>query len=315
MESRYNIEGGALDAEALIESWKTGPVILASSSWYRRRELENLGFEHVTTIPVPNDIEQQEFRAIVKTEGKNGTRFDPYKTEIPNRIARVKVSHILAHEAVSPETLVVALDTLPMVFTYNDDNTVGSAVVQKSTSTMWSAEHATKPESLEEAREAIKDTFTKVSLGYRRYIESTAKLYNSHGDEETQESLKETFDNGYLPMLVRVNTGIAIRFPNQSDIKLSSSYINLKLQKVFELADKPDELDKLVEETLQTMQNSNKQPTDIAGGIDYSNQEIIDLLKIEESNLFGMLTNERGVYKGFPTMAFEQMLKMEAELK
>jgi hypothetical protein len=272
-----------------LEALKAGETYLASSSEYRARELTTTGFLNVHISPVPNEVEVAVIERLQKSAG--GSFSDPYYTEIPRLVARRKVEYLLEQGSLPDDALGCAFDTMPMLFHYNESNA--------GTSTMWSAAHSPKPETGLEARAVIKASFKHLMMADGRYRQVTG---HHSGLSEAGIQLLEY---GYLPRLIRVNTGMAVRLPNTANIQTSSSYTNLSLDKLFEINSKA-ELEQLVNEVIIIMA-INDDLLNTAGGIDFANEDIRQLLKVREVTLPG-LEPEVGVYKGLPAQAFERFL-------
>lgn len=302
LKPESNIE---LSKQALIEKWKQGQVILASSSKYRMDELRKLGYDNVVSAAVPDAAEKRKHKEIIVIEGKRGHFFDKQKTEIPQRIAEAKIEYLLDCGNVSPDAMIVALDTLPMTFRRVSDE----EKKEDPLLSWWPADHMSKPESLEDARARIFELFSYISNEYLIY-EDNIKKQISYLPEEDPIWVRDMLDTGRLPKLVRINTGIAIRFPGCSEIETTSNYINLRLLKVYDLANKPDELRILADKVVQIMLDKGKSPLNIGGGIDYSDPDIRDLLHVDELSLYE--ETEDGVYRGFPSKTFEKFVSSVA---
>ncbi|MFA5841323.1 MAG: Maf family protein [Candidatus Paceibacterota bacterium] len=297
-------------ALSLVQSWHNGQVFLASNSSYRKKEIENLGFKNIQALSVPDDVENKKTEDIKNNESKHGGFFDPYKTEIPLRIAHEKVDNILKHNNVPPDAMVVALDTLPMFFPYNDLSK------NSLTTTMWSAKHLSKPKDETTARLAIKEMFENILLGYKRSKELLGHL-SEEMDEKQQKIVSSTLSMGYLPVLVVINTGIAIRFPNSTEISTTSSHQNIRLNRVCAIEDgSSDTIDSIINEVIIAMEKSSLPLTSVSGGIDYSNPEVRKILQVEEigfNNLdLEIEPSREDLYKGFPSKDFQDFVEREA---
>lgn len=309
-QPQKNISEVALKGRALslVESWHNGQVFLASNSSYRKKAIENLGFKNIQALSVPDEVENKKAEDIKNNESKHGGFFDPYKTEIPLRIAHGKVDYILKHNNIPADAMVVALDTLPMFFPYND--------LSKNdlTTTMWSAKHLSKPKDENAARSTMKEMFENILLGYKRSKEILGHL-SEEMNEEQQKIINSAHSMGYLPVLVIINTGIAVRFPNSTEISTTSSHQNIRLNRVCAVEDgSSDTIDSIINEVIAAMEKSSLPLTAVSGGIDYSNPEIRKILQVEEIN-FDKETKPSGedLYKGFPSKDFQDFVKREAE--
>ncbi len=298
IESRANI---------LVQKWKHTPVILASSSEYRRNELQNLGYEKVAAVAVPDEEEKNTHSDIIATEGKRGTFFDKQKTEIPRRIAAAKVAYLLEKMGVPSDALVVAFDTLPMSFRRSDERLKDPSI------SSWPAEHMSKPKNLDEARASIFDLFSYIAAEYIAHesrIQAQIAFETERYEDADPVFIRDLMDAGRLSKLIRINTGMAARFPGELDIQTSSTYIDLRLYKVYELANQPEKLKLLADRVIELMIEQGKDPLNIGGGIDYSDPYVRDLLQVNELDLF--LMPEQGIYKGLPHKAFEDFVQRNA---
>lgn len=299
-------------ALSLVESWHNRQVFLASNSSYRKKAIENLGFKNIQALSVPDDVENKKTEDINTNESKHGGFFDPYKIEIPLRIAREKVDYILKHNNVPSAAMVVALDTLPMFFPYNDIETK-----KEPMSTMWSAKHLSKPKDENSARSAMKEMFENILLGYKRSKELLSHL-SAEMDEKQQKIVSSALGMGYLPVLVVINTGIAVRFPNSTEISTTSSHQNIRLNRVCAIENgSPDTIDSIIDEVIAAMEKSSSPLTSVSGGIDYSNPEIRKILQVEEigfNNLdLEIEPSREDLYKGFPSKDFQDFVEGEVE--
>jgi hypothetical protein len=299
---RHEPNPEAIDQQ--VDEWKHAPTFLASSSAYRQRELASIGFDNVTTIPVPDQLEL-ELQAEIRQEqnaGMDNGHYDPFYTEAPGYIAHEKVRFLLEHEHVPPEALVCGFDTMPMRFR---NKLLDKKRSDPPPNGVWQAEHIAKPKTAEEARELITNVFLSALEGDNTYQQILAAMNNLSDDAV------HGLEVGYLSRLIRVNTGYAVRLPHTDTIQTDSSYVNLALDAVFECKDDYEQLELLVDEVV-AMQEHNGTLLSVAGGIDYANPELRELLKIREV----MVTDapsEVGLYKGLPATAFDQFLHQLAK--
>ena len=73
------------EAVALFETWKKGPVILASGSAYKLEGLRALGMEHVEATAVPEEVETEVFERFDNNKGYLGE-------EAASLLAKAKVA-------------------------------------------------------------------------------------------------------------------------------------------------------------------------------------------------------------------------------
>ncbi len=106
------------EVQDTLERWYNGPVVLASGSSYRRQQLIDMGFKHVTALSVPDPTEHHVHAWWEKRPF--GTFFDSRKTDGAVAVAYAKVQYILETQDIPPDALVCAFDTMPMRFRYNE---------------------------------------------------------------------------------------------------------------------------------------------------------------------------------------------------
>ncbi len=286
-----NFEQSNITPEQRLEAWKNGPTYLASSSSYKKTGLESIGFKNITTISVPDEIEHAEHAEARQSRDAGGASHeDPYFTEIPADVALAKVRYLLEKENISDDSLVCALDTMPMQFKSN--------IGIKNMSTVWSAHHFNKPKTLEDASGMIMALFEDLIEAHKDYSSMLEKMGSISEDGRMMS------ERGYLRRLVRVNTGYAVRLPNTQAVEIGSSSVNLSLDEVFK-TNSLVQLQAIIDSLIEIQKDNILR---IAGGIDYSNPEIRKILGVREVNL-GKDSVEEGVYKGFPAEAFDNFLK------
>ena len=275
------------------DALRDAPVILASGSKWRKAGMEALGFRKVEGRPMPDDREQ----------ALNETLADPHRTfldsngtRLPMMIAREKVFYVLEDAGIPPDALVAALDTLPMTFPYSQDPTEGP----------WKARHLPRPKSDEDAERVVFETLAQVHEGYRGFEDMVD--YLRHLPPEDREANRRRSAWGYLPALVIVMTGMAVRFPKGEAVESGWAKSKLRLRAAYRARDE-GELRALARAVVAAMEASGTPSRTIAGGIDYANPRIIDILDIEEIRPEGdEALSDPGLYKGFPSLDFLEFL-------
>ncbi len=94
------------ESEKLLQSWKKGPVILASGSSFKLENLRALGFEHVTSVSAPEAVEEAVFDHV---EGRSMHMHEM----VAAMVAREKVSYVVDQGAPA-DALVCGFDTVVM---------------------------------------------------------------------------------------------------------------------------------------------------------------------------------------------------------
>ena len=274
-----------------LKAWKQGPIVLASGSLEKQRQLRELDLDHVEVSPTPDEIEDELLDRITENgEGHHDERIAMY-------VARRKVEY-LVEEGIADDALVCGFDTIP-ILTRRDEH--GKRV----------RKYLRKPKSLENAEEIILDAFTTIAEGklLRNYRESL----DSEGLTPYQKHIFTLMHRVGLPdPLMIVSTGMAIRLPGKGDeIELSLSHARLRLDAVHAVAELPeDEREQYLKElTHKTLEIMGDKWRSVAGGIDYSSPEIWNLLGIVEAKAMEEMDDvEEGTFKGVPKRAFDQFL-------
>lgn len=282
----------------ILHQWQKGPVILASSSSFRLNALKSLGFENVTVHPMPDSEEKNTNLRIINSLRPSWQ--DPYCVEIPMRVAKSKIEYLLSQNpSPSPETLLVSLDTLAISFRHTPKD-------HQIPTPMWTSRPFPKAESTDSLRKIILANFRQLTKANHNFLEFTDQMPNPSLDALS------ILKFGYLTRLVVVNTGIALRLPNQDDIMTTSVSSCLELNHVYSLNNDSQKLNRLIDQIFKITEKSGRSPLNISGGIDYSNPKILKLLGAKEISYSNSAT-ESGLYRGFPKNAFQNFLFSQAE--
>jgi hypothetical protein len=266
------------------------PVVLASASTLRLDSLKKIGFQNITAFPMPDVLEKKINQELINNKFLLQEYDDPYSTKIPEYVARAKLEYLISQSQISESALLVSLDTLAMAFRYNPYNS-------KDIRPMWTAHHFPKVDNLIDLQKILLSNFRQLVKADRKFTETLG------GIEHTPEIL-ELRKFAYLPRLIEVSTGIAIRLPNQKDISTTSVSSRLELQKVLDSQGIREELNQLIDKIFKITTESGSSPLKISGGIDYSNPKILRLLKVREVSLPYLPDSENGIYLGFPERHF-----------
>lgn len=284
-----------------LQKWFSGPVILASSSDYRKKSLEKIGFKNVTTFPMPDSEEKNTNLRILDSVRPSWQ--DPYCIEIPSRVASSKIEYIIRQNPIPPRAMLVSLDTLAMSFKYTSKD-------HQNPEPMWRSHPFPKAESVDSLRQIIFQNFFELTQADNNLSEITEKMPNA---SSTALSLLKY---GYFSRLVAIDTAIALRLPYHSDIVTASARIFLELNRVYSINNDPQKLNQLINQIFKITEKSGRSPLDISGGIDYSNPKILKLLGAKEISLQQKDSSSKSnsdLYSGFPKVAFQNFLFSQAQ--
>ena len=285
-ESKQNFLG---NPDQLVQ-WKNSPVILASGSALRLDSLKKLGFQNVTTFPMPDDLEKNINQELIENKFSLQEFNDPYSAKIPEYVAEAKLNYLISQNEVPQNSLLISLDTLAMAYRYNKFDL-------QNIKPIWTAHHFPKVDNIKELRKIILSNFHQLGIADTKFNETLG------GIKQSPESM-ELRKYGYLTRLIEVNTGIALRLPYQEKILTTSVNSRLELHEVLNLKGNNKKLDQLVDDIFRITFASGRDPLKISGGIDYSNPKIFKLLKAREVSLFHLPSPEKGIYLGFPEEYF-----------
>ncbi|HYE23507.1 MAG TPA: Maf family protein [Candidatus Paceibacterota bacterium] len=281
------------NTEKLLESWKTGPVILASGSRLKLENLRALGIPQATSTSVPEEVEERVFEAV---EGRTMHMHEM----VAAMVARNKVDYVIA-QGVPNDALVCAFDTVVM-------ETTGSLEKKRR-------RYLQKPESMEKAKENLTKYFSNLIEGKLWKDEVTADLIETAERMGKPEALESLLSVGYPQELIHITTGMAVRAPGKGEeVDMIPSTIRLKPNALYALASLPPlerriRVSEIVDKTLSAM-DENERWRAVTTGIDYSDPRIKDLLGLEEAKVFAEMDDtEVGVVQGMPQQAFDRYLK------
>lgn len=325
MKSR---EGGP---HPLLKQWLEGPVVLASTSAYRRDRLVELGFkpENITMLTTSDELERKDAQdRIDMVRERGGSAMEGYDVHVPVDVAAGKVYAILKNKNISPDALVVAADTVTHTF----HEVPGPA--------FWEAVPTSKPGDKATAKFKILSTLNYIAY---QYIETRHELhiqeeFTKHGEkpEEVKEMLlahyREQFIQRDPEIRINVNTGVAVRLPGERKIRTFNAQEQMYPEAVYHLVDKAlgddwtelsdDKKVKLcVEISPQIEELVNKiiklHPEVVAkvsGGIPFHDPAVREILGVtfmdpKDGSLRSDIPLDEGLFKGLPGEALNHMLK------
>ncbi len=278
--------------EKLVQSWKQGPVILASGSSLKLENLRALGMPQATGMAVPEEVEEDIFERV---EGR------PMHMQemVAAMVAKAKVEFVLT-KGVPNDALVCAFDTVVM-------ETKGSLKDKK-----WT--YLQKPETREQATAGLIEYFTNLVEEKIKKDDITRDLIEAAERSSMLEGIKPLLSIGYPQTLVHITTGMAVRLPHAGDeIDMIPSTIRLTPNVLYDLTplaadERQARIEDIVEKALSVM-DENERWRSITTGIDYSDPRIKELLGLTEAKIFDeMDESEVGIIQGMPQQAFDQYL-------
>lgn len=285
------------EAQAILESWKNGPVVIASGSSYKMAGLRQMGMEHVAAHPAPEEVETAFFSRFENNEG----RTDEW---IAAMVAREKVKYAIEHGA-PDNALVCAFDTVVL-------KTEGWGDTRKRS-------YFEKPESREDARQSLAALFLHIAQDKHEKERAQADMRHAFEQDPSPEITEEWIESTLAVMrpqsLIIAATGIAVRLPGRgSHIDAVPVTVRLQPHAVYGFADL-DEAEQfqrsedLAEKAL-TLMDEGERWRKVTTGIDFTDPRIIELLQLKEVTPFNHYPPaDEDVLKGMPKNGFERLLQ------
>lgn len=293
------IERAVSASEKLFQTWKQGPVILASGSRLKLENLRALGIPQATNESVPEEVEDDVFKIF------DGRPMHMHEM-VAAIVAKEKVAHVV-ESGVPDDALVCAFDTVVM-------ETTGSLQTKKR-------RYLQKPETREQATADLTKYFTNLVEGKIWKDELNADLIEEATRLNKLEAMEPYLSVGHPQALVHITTGMAVRLPHAGDkIEMIPSTIRLRPNALYELTaltseERQKKIAEVVEKAL-TIMDENERWRSVTTGIDYSDPRIKELLGLEEAKLFSFMDDsEHGIMQGMPRQAFDQYLLALAKEK
>lgn len=167
----------------------------------------------------------------------------------------------------------------------------------------------------------MRGVFTSIVDGYRNYLQITRagewpddnfNYEEADGEKVTAQEKHYLLIGNYRSATVRVETGVAMRFPHQKKIETFVSAVTLMPQALYKIAQRTErgeearEIDQLVAKVLEQVGDTSLK---ITGGINWADEEVRKILEIKEYLPFSDETQvEKGLYYGAPEKAIQQFL-------
>lgn len=284
--------------EEILAYWNKYPVVLASQSDFRKSQLESLGFSDVSKSErIPVAVEADRSKELDASQGIPSYYADDGR-DIVRHIAGAKVQHILDHQTINPESIVIGFDTAPLIWHYDTEEDD------------FDFEHLEKPTTIEEGRRLIQWVISITAKGCRVREERIKRLQTQFASlpedmvQSTIKNLTATLDIG----TISVESAAAGSFPNnRSKVLGFSEEISLFSQTINEMKNDSYALEILGDKVAEIM---GDRVTQISGGIDYTDLAIRDLLKLSELKIEILENTITGTdhYLGFSQTAFILLL-------
>ncbi len=292
--------------EAMVEEWKARPVFIASTSEARIEGLKRLGFQDVHAFSPPEAVETQAFAAYHESYQPTGAPLEGFGSDAPEHVAKEKLAEgmrtLVADHPEMKTGMFVAFDTLAHHYQYVGDHLLAFAM--------------TKPENVEIAKQLTEEVLAVILL----HLTSQKPV---RSPEESERAFA-----------LNIKTAMAMKLPDEMDIRVSSVKTYLHPQRLISLADQfrnqidiakladalpavlstllpgevRTELATIVSELMKAISDAGGDVTKIAGGIDYTIPEVRAILGIEKEV-------DEGILRGFPGVQFDAWLLKVAKEK
>jgi hypothetical protein len=185
---------------------------------------------------------------------------------------------------------------------------------------------------MEEAQKMMRDVFGLIVRGYKDFLDCTDPVrwpldaFTFDEKKAWTKNLSSTkhkrHQASYLslanhrPATVRVETGVAIRFPHEKKVDSFVTTVTLMpkaLYRICKLKSEADQ-DKRIDELAQKVAiQMGQKSLSITGGINWAGEDIRKLLDVQEYRfIHGGEEIEKGVYYGAPEQALKEALLRRA---
>jgi len=330
-------EGGEHEKERLarLEQFRQTPVYFASGSEKKAEVLRRSGmFKEIILCASPDagDREPEDHRYFLETYDDHF--FALFKTEAPMAVAKGKLDNMIGAGQARDDAFLLAADTMPQFFPDTDEQ-------GKDLKTSMEAISMERPKTKEEAKRQMKYVFMSIIrdyIAFRDFLHFQAKDMAER--EQPKDKIKRTLDLmwcGRLSSCVKVNTGIAMRFPQSKDIVTFNEEINIYPHVFYNMVDRelkeqygdPDEdHDVQTEKLLKKVEAQVEQKIDeliallgekvlqVSGGIDYSDPNVRACLGARVSRNAQFIPEDQidpEWFQGVPTKAIEEYIRRVAQ--
>jgi len=330
-------EGGRHEDEvvARLEQFKHTPVYFASGSERKAHILRNSGiFSEVFLVSAPGAVDREPFDHQRFLDTYEDDFFAHFKTEAPSAVAKGKLESIIEAGQVSDDVFLLAADTMPQFFPDTDEpgNDLNKPMEAISME---------RPKTIEEAKRQMLYVFKSI---IRDYVDFRNLLHFQAEDmirrDQPEDKIKRTLDImwcGRLSSCVKVNTGIAIRFPQAKNISTFSEEINIYPQALYDIVEQEldgdygalsEDNDVRIEAPIQKTEDLVAKKIDelialqgekvlqVSGGIDYSDPKVRACLSARVSRNARFIPEDRidpKWFQGVPTQTIEEYIRRVAE--
>lgn len=312
VRSPFDVRAKSETADLILRDWLKSKVYLASSSSYRRAELEAVGFQRdkIMSVPISDEVEQEAFSRYQAQMGERTDDLDKRWSDQPVFVAEVKARALIAQlgSNLPADAFVIAADTMPMNYLPKDAGSFDDSFL---------AQAMPKPRDENHAEEVILQTFLNLADNYFQRSEPAEEQKIDYGD------------------IISIKTGLAIRFPNDNEIAEYQVKAAVRMQSlldVFRSVHPHDDKDyrsglerslkELAHKVVALSKAEGVDVTKISGGINYGNDAVRALLGVRDfvwhKNLDDdagreLMPVEKGIYLGLPKEYLSRVLKLEAE--
>lgn len=288
----------------LLQDWMEGPVVLASTSGYRREQLLRMGFK-ADKLTAISGIDSDEVDDLSTYEhGFTGSHFYPFRTEGNKVIAGGKLKRAVESGKVPTGALGIAVDT--GILHFDED-------IEKHRENVWQAETLMKPKDLADAKEKLLAVFQGIINCYKDTQEmiAEAKVVSAPRGEEVVSRAINMMKLGDKGIQLMVTNGVAVKFPGQNKIELFEEELVLIPEKLFEAGIEND-LEELVDNILALNPDL---VTKVPAGLPLHDKRVRNLLGIRIARNARFLDEAEmndGSFKGMPSEVILDFLRKRA---
>lgn len=273
---------------SVLEEWKRGLVVIATSSKEKQRRLEGIGMKNVTGLPAPDSLEDEIFATFPNHTGKADYT-------LAAAVADAKVQYAIEQGA-ADDALICGFDTIAHTTrNFEEDR---------------ERRYLRKPHDREEARKELEEAFQNLLEGRKDLLETERLLEGVHLSKAAQSVHRMGTPNANLG----ISTGISVRLPNEGNITHTTPVFTQLTLGVIDAAAHLGEnegrelIANKIEEAISYME-ARGDMSSIAGGLDYSDPKIWEILQVSEVKPDYIDDSEIGLYKGLPEQALISFLE------
>jgi len=254
-------------------------IHLISSSTETANYLTQIGFKNITPVLLPDT------ETILHKERTRTTINEPNAT----LIAKSKLEYALRNFNIPESSFVISYGFSPIYFIKTNDLTVEKEM--------------TYPIDLDQFRSFNLFLFHNILSENEIFSQKISRLDRVNFNTALQ--IYRLYESESKQRLIGIDASFCMKKKMAADIYTYSGFRNyLRLDTLLGAKESSNSPDQIIDNIFEKSISSGINPLNILGGIDYSNQGIIDLLKITDLNAI----NNNGLYKGFPLSSFIKFL-------